>query len=286
METLRRLAVLGLLILLASTARAEEASLFSFAEDTPAPTVTALPTPAVTVTPESGFFLEVVREEEAAVSESRDFRVLIYHTHTYEAYTATEAMPYTPTEKWRTANSERNMVAVGAYLAELLQSAGMEVVHDVTAFEPPQLSSAYERSLRMLKARQEAGERYDLYIDLHRDAFSKNNGPNTVEKDGADLARLLILVGKGTGQTGAGYAEKPNWEANKTIAQALSNRLNLQCEDLCRGVALKNGRYNQHVADCCVLIEVGNNYNTLEEALASMPFLANAICALADGQIQ
>ena len=286
METLRRLAVLGLLILLASTARAEDASLFSFAEDTPAPTVTALPTPAVTVTPESGFFLEVVREEEAAVSESRDFKVLIYHTHTYEAYTATEAMPYTPTEKWRTANSERNMVAVGAYLAELLQSASMEVVHDVTAFEPPQLSSAYERSLRMLKARQEAGERYDLYIDLHRDAFSKNNGPNTVEKDGADLARLLILVGKGTGQTGAGYAEKPNWEANKTIAQALSNRLNLQCEDLCRGVALKNGRYNQHVADCCVLIEVGNNYNTLEEALAAMPFLANAICALADGQIQ
>ena len=286
METLRRLAVLGLLILLASTARAEEASLFSFAEDTPAPTVTALPTPAVTVTPESGFFLEVVREEEPAVSESRDFRVLIYHTHTYEAYTATEAMPYTPTEKWRTANSERNMVAVGAYLTELLQSAGMEVVHDVTAFEPPQLSSAYERSLRMLKARQEAGERYDLYIDLHRDAFSKNNGPNTVEKDGADLARLLILVGKGTGQTGAGYAGKPNWEQNRAIAQAISNRLNLQCEDLCRGVALKNGRYNQHVADCCVLIEVGNNYNTLEEALAAMPFLANAICALADGQIQ
>ena len=286
METLRRLAVLGLFILLASTAKAEDAGLFSFAEDTPAPTVTALPTPAFTVTPESGFFLEVVREEEAAVSESRNFKVLIYHTHTYEAYTATEAMPYTPTEKWRTANSERNMVAVGAYLAELLQSAGMEVVHDVTAFEPPQLSSAYERSLRMLKARQEAGERYDLYIDLHRDAFSKNNGPNTVEKDGADLARLLILVGKGTGQTGAGYAEKPNWEANKTIAQALSNRLNLQCEDLCRGVALKNGRYNQHVADCCVLIEVGNNYNTLEEALAAMPYLANAICALADGQIQ
>ena len=51
-------------------------------------------------------------------------------------------------------------------------------------------------------------------------------------------------------------------------------------------MALKNGRYNQHVADCCVLIEVGNNYNTLEEALAAMPFLANAICALADGQIQ
>lgn len=286
METLRRLAVLGLFMLLASTARAEDAGLFLFAEDTPAPTVTALPAPSVTATPESGFFLEVVREEQESGSEKRDFRVLIYHTHTYEAYTATEQMPYTPTEKWRTANNERNMVAVGACLAELLQSAGIEAVHDTTAFEPPQLSSAYERSLGMLKARQEAGERFDLYIDLHRDAYSKNNGPNTVEKDGADLARLLILVGKGTGQTGAGYAEKPNWEQNRAIAQAISNRLNLQCEDLCRGVALKSGRYNQHVADCCVLIEVGNNYNTLEEALAAMPYLANAICALADGQIQ
>ena len=195
-------------------------------------------------------------------------------------------MPYTPTEKWRTGNAERNVVAVGAYLAELLQAAGVEAVHDTTAFEPPKLSSAYERSLAMLQQRIANGEHYDLYIDLHRDAYAKNNGANTVEKDGADLARLLFLIGKGTGQTGTGYAEKPDWESNRTIAQALSNRLNLQCEGLSRGVSLKSGRYNQHVDTCCVLIEVGNNYNTLEEALAAMPCLANAICALADGQIQ
>lgn len=286
MRTPRFIALILLSLLFVSGADAEEASLFSSAEATPSPTVSVLPSPAPSSAPEAGFFLEAVRPDTAAMAENRDFRVLIYHTHTYEAYTATEAMPYTPTEKWRTANSERNMVAVGAYLTELLQNAGIQAVHDTTAFEPPQLSSAYERSLKMLTERLERGERYDLYIDLHRDAYSKNNGPNTVEKDGTDLARLLILVGKGTGQTGAGYADKPNWEKNRAIAQALSNRLNLQCDGLCRGVALKNGRYNQHVADCCVLIEAGNNYNTLEEALAAMPYLANAICALADGQIE
>ena len=266
-----------------------------FAVDTPVPS--PAPTEALTVIPPTmpslpitpapplGFILEVI-SPAAPQREQGAFRVLIYHTHTYEAYTATEQMPYTPTEKWRTANNERNMVAVGAYLTELLQSAGIDAVHDTTAFEPPKLSTAYERSLAMLRQRQENGERYDLYIDLHRDAYSKNNGPNTVEKDGQTIARLLMLIGKGTGQTGAGYAEKPDWEKNRTLAQALSNRLNLQCEGLCRGVALKNGRYNQHVANCCVLIEVGNNYNTLEEALAAMPYLANAICALADGQIQ
>ncbi|MBQ9298898.1 MAG: stage II sporulation protein P [Clostridia bacterium] len=287
MKALRGLMIILFLCLFLNTAQAEELSLFSDAapDETAFEPITPASTAVITPAPPEGFTLEVISSPSGQHAQG-SFRVLIYHTHTYEAYTATDAMPYTPTEKWRTANETRNMVAVGGYLAELLESAGVEVVHDTTAFEPPVLSSAYERSLDMLKARQESGERYNLYIDLHRDAYSKNNGPNTVEKDGVQMARLLMLIGKGTGQTGAGYAEKPDWESNRQIAQALSNRLNLQCDGLCRGVSLKSGRYNQHVAPCCVLIEVGNNYNTLEEALAAMPCLANAICALADGQIE
>ena len=285
MKRVRRALALVLLMMLWKPAAAEGGSIFAdapAAAETPqaTPESTRQPSPA----PPQGFTLEVISPARTAANTG--YRVLIYHTHTYEAYTATADMPYTPTEKWRTANDQRNMVAVGAQLAALLQSAGVDAVHDTTAFEPPKLSSAYERSLAMLKKRLADGERYDLYIDLHRDAYSKNNGPNTVEKDGETLARLLLLIGKGTGQTGAGYAEKPDWESNRAIAQAISNRLNLQCEGLCRGVTLKNGRYNQHIAPCCVLGEVGNNYNTLEEALAAMPYLANAICALADGQIQ
>ena len=279
-----------LLLALRLHGRAEEALLFfnavpteTFPAETVLPEMAAAPVP-VTPAPPDGFTLEVVSPSQTAAQGG--FRVLIYHTHTYEAYTPTEEMAYTPTEKWRTANEQRNMVAVGAYLTELLQGAGIDAVHDTTAFEPPRLSTAYERSLEMLVRRQENGEVYDLYIDLHRDAYSKNNGPNTVEKDGVTMARLLMLIGKGTGQTGAGYALKPDWESNRAIAQALSNRRNLQCDGLCRGVALKSGRYNQHMSNCCVLIEAGNNYNTLEEALAAMPFLANAICALADGQIE
>ena len=40
---------------------------------------------------------------------------------------------------------------------------------------------------------------------------------------------------------------------------------------------VKTGRYNQHVSPNSLLIEVGNNMNTLDEALASMPALADAI---------
>ena len=66
----------------------------------------------------------------------------------------------------------------------------------------------------------------------------------------------------------------------------LTSRLNMQLSGLCRNVSIKTGRYNQHIAPCCVLIEAGNNRNTLEEVLRAMPYLANAICSLADGQIQ
>ncbi len=40
---------------------------------------------------------------------------------------------------------------------------------------------------------------------------------------------------------------------------------------------MKTGRYNQHMSDHSVLIEVGNNRNTLEQALAAMPYLARAV---------
>ena len=279
---------LAIILYFSFCASASASSLF--ADNTAAftpPIETPSPAPASTPAVQTGFTLTVVNPARLSSPESaRTFRVLIYHTHTYEAYTATENYAYTPTETWRTANSERNVVAVGAYLADILRSAGVFVTHDVSAYEPPTLSNAYERSLAMLEKRAADGEQYDLYIDLHRDAYSEGNGPNTVEINGESAARLMILVGKGTGQTGQGYDKKPDFESNRMLAQALTNRLNLQAEGLCRPVSIKSGRYNQHVAPCCVLIEVGNNRNTLEEALCAMPCLANAICSLADGQIE
>ena len=298
-------AALILTLSISPAARGDSAvfSIFSEVTISPSPAPTATPTlaappvispapsasqpslvPSPTAEPQSGFRLEVISAQ--STPQPGAFRVLIYHTHTYEAYTATEAYPYTSKEKWRTSSPDRNVVAVGSYLTKLLTDAGVSVTHDTTPYEPPKLSTAYQRSLEMLQKRQQNGESYDLYIDLHRDAYSKGNGPNTVDTPSGASARLLMLIGKGTGQTGAGYDIKPDWESNRTIAQTLTNRLNLQCEGICRPVSLKSGRYNQHVAPCCVLIEVGNNQNTLEEALAAMPYLANAICALADGQIE
>ncbi|MBE5793307.1 MAG: hypothetical protein E7323_01330 [Clostridiales bacterium] len=206
-------------------------------------------------------------------------KILIYHTHTYEAYEPNQ-QPYQETERWRTADAEYNMVRVGEELAQLLRGLGYAVEHDITAFEPPDLGSAYTRSLAMLEARAEAGESYDLYIDLHRDAFVEGqSGANTVTIGGVETARLMLLIGKGEGYTDAGYDQKPDWETNLAFAQTITDALNQQTPNLCKEVRLKSGRFNQHVAKNCVLIEVGNNRNTLQQALAAMPYLADAIHA-------
>ena len=231
-------------------------------------------TPVPEATPEAQFTIRLLRSE----TENPRKRVLIYHTHTYEAYEQTPDDPYQETEKWRTADNAHNVVRVGEELAALLRGLGIEVVHDVTAFETPNLSSAYTRSLEMLQGRQAAGERYDLYIDLHRDAYAESQtGPNTVSVGGVEAAKLMVLIGKGEGQTSEGFDQRPDWEANLAIAQTMTDCLNAQADGLCRDVCLKSGRFNQHVAVGCVLVEAGNNRNTLEEVLAAMPYLADAV---------
>ena len=220
-----------------------------------------------------GFSIEVLNVE---IPKSR--RVLIYHTHTYEAFEQAEGGRYQETEKWRTADSAHNMIRVGEELSSLLRALGVDVVHDTTAFEPPVLSTAYTRSLAMLEKRIADGETYDLYIDLHRDAYTASyEGSNTVSIGGVDTAKLMLLIGKGEGVTGQGYDVKPDWEKNFAIAQAITDDLNSQAEGIARNVHIKSGRFNQHVAPACVLVEAGNNKNTLAQVLAAMPYLADAI---------
>ena len=170
------------------------------------------------------------------------------------------------------------MIRVGRELADRLREAGIEVAHDTSDYEMPRLSTAYSRSLEGVE--RAAREGYDLYIDLHRDSYSQGNGPNTVSVEGRDTARLLILIGKGSG---SGLDEKPDWERNLAAAQMISDCLNARQEQLCRGVSLKSGRYNQHAAVPSMLIEAGNNKNTLPEALNAMEPLARAICQYFEG---
>ena len=216
---------------------------------------------------------------QAAAMQVQDApTVLIYHTHTWEAYEMTEDAQYTPTQTWRTMDDGFNMVRVGEELARELTALGFAVTHDTTAFEPPDLSTSYARSLEMIEQRLAAGETYDYILDIHRDAYSGlRNGANAAALDGVSYAYVMMLVGKGTGETSSGFDERPDWPRNLELAQAITDGMNESVPGIAREVKIKPGRFNQHVSTGALLIEVGNNRNTLDEALNACRVIALSI---------
>ena len=232
-------------------------------------------------TPSSGGVqVEVVSPVEpvALVPMGGAAQVIIYSTHTHEAFTKTAGMSYEETAKWRTANNDYNIVKVGeALAAELSSKYGIGVVQDKTDTEIPVLATSYERSLQVAKKNIEEYPEAQIIIDLHRDAYNTGIKPNVATVNGVKAARVMFVIGTGEGKTGVGFTLRPDWKSNLALAQSINDNLKAIDPVLSRDISIKTGRYNQHLSKGCVLVEVGNNENTLDEVLATVPFLAQAI---------
>ena len=216
--------------------------------------------------------IEVVEEAPSPAPQAAAPSVLIYHTHTHEAYEQVQEDPYEALEAWRTTDADHSVVRVGEELALQLRALGFDVVHDTTEHEGSALSTAYTRSLATLESYENA---FDLYIDLHRDAYVQGAPRSHITPAGESLAQVMMLIGNGNG-----FDVKPYYAQNLAFARALADRVNAQEAGLCKPVLVKDGRYNQNIGVFSILIEVGHNRNTLEEALDAVPPLARALHSL------
>ena len=199
--------------------------------------------------------------------------VLIYHTHATESYLFTAEDDYIETEKGRTADMRHNIVAVGEALKTALEARGFSVIHDTTNVEGADITSAYSRSLTVMQQYKNV----DLSIDLHRNS-SKQEGrsENTIIIDGKPTAKLFFVVGTGIGTYAGEYDTLPDWKNNYTFALSLTDAIAQQQSNLVKPIRLKVGRYNQHMG-LCLLAEIGTNADTMEAALNTVPYLADAI---------
>lgn len=220
-----------------------------------------------------GLTIEVIADtpEPAVPVDSKT--ILIYHTHTHEAYAQDPDDPYDAVEAWRTEDAQHSVVRVGQALAESLTGLGYCVTHDTTDNEQEDLSSSYVRALELLESYD---EEFDLVIDLHRDAYSEGLPIGIDAADGTCCAQLMLLVGRGDN-----YPEdqRADYAANLAFAQRITGEINAAFPGLCRNVNVKRGRHNQHIGGHAILVEVGHNRNTLAQALYSVPYLARAIDA-------
>ncbi len=274
---------LGLTIFLALT-------LFSVcgctAAEIPEPSVSVKPTLMPLPTPTPWVYGEIISDSGDLEINSEVLRelkprtyefdyapaVLIYHTHATEAFLQTEDYTYEESAEWRSEDNEKNIVYVGEVLKSQLEGLGFIVIHDTTNVEPPLLSSAYSRSLDVMKRYEDI----DIYIDVHRNAAQVGAEYNTVYYGGKDCARMFFVVGTGIGTYEGEYDTAPEWEENYTLARSVQQSVLKRAPGMMKPIRMKVGRYNQHMG-MCLLIEIGNNANTMDEILNAVPYLAKGL---------
>ena len=205
--------------------------------------------------------------------------VLILHTHTTESYTRT-GEPYTETSRYRTLEEGYNMLSIGDAVAEILEEAGIGVIHDRQIHDYPSYNGSY---VHARTAMEEILERYPtirLVLDLHRDALEQGGKQlrPTVDMEGEKAARLMLVVG-----TNVSRQSHKNWEDNLSLALKLHAQLERLCSGIMRPINLRSQRFNQDLSPGALLVEVGAAGNTHAEALSAAGVLGEAVAALAKG---
>ena len=214
---------------------------------------------------------EDILKPDYNVNNKRD--IIIYHTHTCESYTQTDKNKYKPSGNYRTTNLKYSVAKVGDELEKQLKKKKFNVIHDKTKHDYPAYTGSYSRSLKTVEKILENQKDTEIIFDLHRDAVGNKGGyAPTVEIKGEKVAQIMFVIG-----TNDGGGKHPNWKNNLKFAVAVQEKGNEMYPGLFRAINLRSATFNQKVSNAASIIEVGATGNTLEEATASMKYLAKVL---------
>ncbi len=203
--------------------------------------------------------------------------VLIIHTHGTEAY-AEEGIDYYVDdggEISRTQDTEKNIVAIGKLMAEILNEEGINTVHCDIMHDKESYQDSYIRAAESIKSYIAKYPTIKYVFDVHRDAILKADGSlvkAVTEIDGESVAQVMTVVG--SNYKGANF---PDWENHLALALRLKSKLGESYEKLSRPVYLRGAAYNQQYTEGSLLLEIGSSGNTLNEAKRAAELVAYAL---------
>ncbi len=202
-------------------------------------------------------------------------QVLIVHTHATECYLQGDYGYYISSASTRSTDNTQNTVRVGQVLAEVLNEAGIVAINDATQHDYPNYTGSYTRSRQTIENYLEKYPTIQVVIDLHRDAIGSDGVKikPTVEIGGKKAAQIMILAGCETGSV----ENFPNWQENFKFCLQLQRQLETDYENLCRPLLFKACKYNFDISAGSILVEMGTDANTLQEAEYSATLLGRAL---------
>lgn len=215
------------------------------------------------------------------VTKDDTAQILIYHTHTTESFMTDEQSYYSNNDEPRSTDPSRNIVAVGEKIAEQLRNAGYTVIHDTTVHDYPGFTGSYSRSAETVNKVLSENPNIKIAIDVHRDSIASGDGAKVapvVIVDGREAAQVMLVMGSETGNV-SGY---PNWRENLRLAIQLQQQMVNDYQYLARSILLRSAKYNQNLTAGSILIEMGSDANTFDQAIYSGELVGKSLAVMLD----
>ncbi len=219
--------------------------------------------------------LEKLLKKNMKLKENVDGpQILIYHTHSLEGYRDSAD-----------GDLNESVVGLGDYLAEILtERYGFQVLHDRGTYDSNR-DQAYSVAGPALQQILKEHPTIEVVIDLHRDGVA-NDTYLLTEVNDTVMAPVMFFNGLSyTNKNGAlSSLKNPNLQTNLAFSLQMELLASEYYPGFSRGIYLKGLRYNLHFCPKSLLVEVGAQTNSMQEAMNAMPPLADILNRVLSGE--
>lgn len=198
--------------------------------------------------------------------------VLIYHTHSQETFADSAS-----------GDANTTIVGVGSHLRNVLENQyGLKTLHVTTQFDMVDgkldRNRAYSQAEKEIRKILEENPTIQVVLDIHRDGVGSGTRLVT-EIDGRKTAQIMFFNGLSRTNTNGdiAYLKNPNITDNLAFSLQMKVQADALYPNFTRKIYLKGYRYNLHLAKRAMLVEVGAQTNTVEEAKNAMIPLADLL---------
>lgn len=209
---------------------------------------------------------------------SKDYKILIYHTHGSEAFADS-----------REGVVEDTIIGVGDVLTDILETKyNVHVYHDRTIYDmvDGKLDRSYAYTLSKKGVKQILSDQpsIEVIIDLHRDGVAETTHLVT-EINGKPTAKVMFLNGVSRSKKNGdiSYLYNPYKETNLAFSLQMFVTGKAMYGDFLRKIYIRSYCYNLNLMPRATLIEAGAQTNTVEEEKNAMEPLADILYRVLSG---
>lgn len=210
--------------------------------------------------------------------DSRGPQILIMHTHTTESFSEETYNKGAPD---RNLDETKNITAVGNAMEEVFLKNGINVIHDKTVHDYPSYNASYQSAEATIRKNLNANNGIKVVLDVHRDGITREDGTKVkmvTDINGEKTAQIMLVVGTNVNLT------HDRWQENFKLASKIQAKAIDVYPSLMRPIDLRKERFNEHLTLGSLIVEVGSNGNTMEEAIRGGERIAEVISMVLKGK--